>query len=57
MIRYDIVQDLRRLYDQAEDASIRWRVPAPIETETDLKHRKKYVSLWQVARPGASKVA
>ena len=47
LIRYDIVQGLRRLYDAASDEGIRKRAFALIATEKDLKYRKKYSSLWR----------
>jgi len=51
LIRYDILQSLRNVYDVVQDDSIRDRALALIETEQDLKYRKKYASLWR-ARKG-----
>jgi hypothetical protein len=51
LIRYDIIQALRKLYDQLADESIRETALALIATESDSKYRKKYTSLW---RPGKS---
>jgi hypothetical protein len=49
LIRYDIIQGLRRLYDAAavKDEKIREKALELIETEEDLKYRKKYASLWR----------
>jgi hypothetical protein len=48
LIRYDISQSLRNLYDAVKDESVRERALELIETEPDLKYRKKYAGLWQV---------
>lgn len=47
LIRYDIIQDLRYLYDQIQDEDIRQKALALIETESDLKYRKKYSGVWK----------
>lgn len=47
LIRYDILEGLRRLYDATGDESIRERAFALIETEQDEKYRKKYAGLWK----------
>lgn len=47
LIRFDIIQDLRKLYDQTKDVSLRVKAVALIELEDDLKYRKKYSSLWR----------
>ncbi len=47
LIRYDITQDLRNLYDVVKDETIRDKSLALIETESDLKYRKKYASVWR----------
>jgi hypothetical protein len=47
LIRFDILQDLRNLYDYVPDEAIREKALALIETETDLKYRKKYASVWK----------
>lgn len=49
LIRYDIIQDLRSLYDQTGDESIRQKALALVETESDLKYRKKYAGLWKTS--------
>jgi hypothetical protein len=48
LIRYDILQSLRNLYDAVKDEKIREKALELIETEDDLKYRKKYASLWKV---------
>lgn len=47
LIRYDIIQSMRNVYDVVKDESIRERAQALIETEADLKYRKKYASVWR----------
>ena len=48
LIRYDILQSLRNVYDSVKDEKIRAKALELIETEEDLKYRKKYASLWKV---------
>lgn len=48
LIRYDILQGFRHLYDQVGDESLKARALALIETEDDLKYRKKYAGLWRI---------
>ena len=47
LIRYDIAQGLRTLYDAVDDAAIKETALALIETEPDAKYRKKYASVWR----------
>ena len=47
LIRYDIIQSLRNLYDNLKDEQIKKKALELIEIEGDLKYRKKYVSLWR----------
>jgi hypothetical protein len=47
LIRYDIIQGLKQLYDEAKDETIRERALALIATEQDEKYRKKYASVWK----------
>ncbi len=47
LIRYDIIQDLRNLYDEIKDETVREKALALIATEEDLKYRKKYAGLWK----------
>jgi hypothetical protein len=48
LIRFDIIQGLRKLYDEVKDETIREKALALIETEEDLKYRKKYASEWRI---------
>jgi hypothetical protein len=47
LIRYDILQSLRNVYDEVKDETIREKALELIETEEDAKYRKKYASLWK----------
>ena len=47
LIRFDIIQDFRNLYDVVEDEAIKEKALELIDTETDLKYHKKYASLWK----------
>jgi len=48
LIRYDIIQGLRKLYEEVKDEEVRKKALELIETEADIKYRKKYASLWRV---------
>jgi hypothetical protein len=47
LIRYDIIQDFRNLYDEVKDETLRDKALALIETEEDVKYRKKYATVWR----------
>jgi hypothetical protein len=47
LIRYDIIQDLRNLYDEVKDEKIKKKALELIETEKDPKYKKKYASVWK----------
>ena len=47
LIRYDILQSMRNVYDAIKDENIRAKALELIETEQDLKYRKKYQTLWR----------
>ena len=47
LIRYDIIQGLRQLYEEVKDEKIREKALELIETEEDFKYRKKYASVWR----------
>lgn len=47
LIRYDIIQSLRNVYDAIKDEKIKEKALELIETEEDLKYRKKYTTLWR----------
>jgi len=48
LIRSDILQSLRNMYDAVKDEKIKAKALKLIETEEDLKYRKKYASLWRM---------
>jgi hypothetical protein len=50
LIRYDIVQGMKNLYDVASDEAIRAKALALIETENDPKYRKKYATVWKSSK-------
>lgn len=47
LIRYDISQSLRNLYDEVKDESVKAKALDLIDTEEDMKYRKKYARLWK----------
>ncbi len=47
LIRYDIIEGLRKLYDEVQDEKIREKALELIETEEDGKYRKKYATVWK----------
>jgi hypothetical protein len=47
LIRYDIARTLRKLYDATRDEAIRKKALEFIETEPDVKYRKKYADEWR----------
>ena len=47
LIRYDILQSMRNVYDAVNNEKIKQKALEFIETEEDLKYRKKYASLWK----------
>ena len=46
LIRHDIIESLRKLFDAVQDETIPGRARALIELESDPKSRKKYMTLW-----------
>jgi hypothetical protein len=48
LIRFDIIQDLRNLYDAVKDEGIREKALELIEMEKDVKYRKKYAAVWKM---------
>jgi len=49
LIRFDILECMRKVYDQTQDGAYRDRALEWIETEADPKYRKKYARLWRDA--------
>jgi hypothetical protein len=47
LIRSDISESMRKVYDVVHDGSIREQALALIETEPDEKYRKKYAAVWK----------
>src|SRR6185503_12100482 len=47
LIRYDILQSMRNVYDTVKDEKIKKKALELIETEEDLKYRNKYATLWK----------
>jgi hypothetical protein len=47
LIRSDIIQALRNVYDAVQDEEIREKALELIETEEDSKYRKKYERVWK----------
>ena len=47
LIRYDIIQGLKHLYDEVKDEKIKETALELIAAEEDLKYRKKYASVWK----------
>jgi len=48
LIRYDIIQGLKNLYTEVKDEKVREKALELIETEEDIKYRKKYARLWRI---------
>ena len=47
LIRYDILVSMRNVYDRVNDEAIREKALALIETEKDVKYKKKYATVWK----------
>jgi hypothetical protein len=47
LIRYDIIEGFRNLYDAVKDEKVKEKALELIETEEDSKYRKKYAALWR----------
>jgi hypothetical protein len=47
LIRYDIIQSFRNVYDILKDEKVKARALQLIEIEDDMKYQKKYASLWK----------
>jgi hypothetical protein len=47
LIRFDIIEGLRKLYDKETDETVKQKALELIETEEDLKYRKKYAAVWR----------
>jgi len=51
LIPYDIIQGLKNLYNVVKDEAIRDQSLKLIDTEQDLKYRKKYAGVWKAKKP------
>jgi hypothetical protein len=47
LIRFDIIQGLKNLYEKVEDEEIKREAIKLIEREEDNKYRKKYMNVWK----------
>jgi hypothetical protein len=47
LVRYDIIVDLKNLYEASTSSEIKDKALELIELETDLKYKKKYTSVWK----------
>ena len=47
LIRFDMIQGLKNLYDVLQDEEIKQLAMDLIETEEDIKYRKKYMTVWK----------
>ncbi len=50
LIRYDIIQSLRNAYNELKDEKIKKKALELMETEKDVKYRKKYAGVWRDIR-------
>jgi hypothetical protein len=53
LIRYDILEGLKKIYDQTGDDLLRDKALEWIDTEVDPKYRKKYARLWSPVKKRA----
>lgn len=49
LVRFDIIQDLRNLYDEIKEEGIKEIALSLIEKEADPKYQKKYRKVWKDA--------
>lgn len=47
LIRFDMIQGLKNLYDVLKEEEIKQLAMDLIETEEDIKYRKKYMTVWK----------
>jgi hypothetical protein len=47
LIRYDILVSMKNVYNEVKDETIKEKALALIESEKDLKHQKKYKTVWK----------
>ena len=49
LVRCDIIQNFRNLYDATGDETIKQKALELIEIENDPRYRNKYASFWKVS--------
>jgi hypothetical protein len=49
LIRYDIIESLRKMYDATADEGLKSKATELIALEADTKYRKEYGRLWKDA--------
>lgn len=47
LIRYDIIESLKKLYDEVKDEQVKQLALDLIEKEEDTKYKKKYATVWR----------
>lgn len=47
LIRFDIIQNLKNLYEQLNEEEIKEKAMELIEMEEEGKYQKKYMSVWK----------
>ena len=47
LIRFDIITVLSKIYDQLKDDKVKHTALALIETEENIKYKKKYAGVWK----------
>jgi len=47
LIRYDIIEVFRKIYDQLPDEKVKDQALQLISTEEDIKYKKKYAGVWK----------
>ncbi|MGM0922690.1 MAG: hypothetical protein ACQEWW_15985 [Bacillota bacterium] len=50
LIRFDIIQDLKNLYERLNEEEIKEKALELIEMEEESKYQKKYISVWKNVR-------
>ncbi|AFC29188.1 hypothetical protein PM3016_2300 [Paenibacillus mucilaginosus 3016] len=46
LVRYDIIAGLKKMYDERNEEEIKRTALSLIDSEEDLKYRKKYAAVW-----------
>jgi hypothetical protein len=52
LIRFDIIEALRKIYDASPDEAVRTKALELMDTEEDPKYRKKYACVWKGVSAG-----